>query len=241
MDETKLLKEEEYPVSKYKGKAIVIDRNSYIEPDLICFPIQAQEYIHNIVIADGLINDRIEKLASQIIEDYSETKLTILVIMKGAVVFANSLQNKISEVAKANKKVRNDIFYEYITVSSYNNDKSTGVIKLKSSESVLTNLKGDNVLVIEDMFDSGKSMFLLREFLEKFEFKTLKFAVLFLKKNPINLQYLIDFDYLGFVVPNDFMVGFGLDYNECFRDLQHLCTINKLGIEKFKNADNHNK
>lgn len=228
--------EDNYPVDKLKNKAIIINRNSYIDPSFISFPIQAEEYIESIVIANGLINDRIEKLANQIIEDYNNKKLTVLVIMKGAVVFANSLQAKISEVAKASKKVRNDINYEYITISSYSDDKSTGKIKLKSNESILTDLKDENVLVVEDMFDSGNSLFLLDEMLKQYNFKSLKYAILFLKKNEKNIQYIMDFDYLGFAVPNDFMVGFGLDYNECFRDLQHLCTINKKGIEKFKKA-----
>lgn len=234
VEKTHEISEDEYPMDKFKGKAIEIKRHSYIDPHLISFSIQAEEYIQGIVVSNGLINDRIEKLANMIIEDYTDIKLTILVIMKGAVVFANALQAKIYEQAKVNKKVRNDIFYEYVTISSYSNDKSTGKINLKSNESILIELKDQNVLVVEDCFDSGKSLKQINDFLQKYSFKTLKYAILFLKKNPKNIQYLVDFEYVGFVVPNDFLVGFGLDYNECFRDLQHLCVINKLGIEKFK-------
>ena len=157
--------------------------------------------------------------------------------MKGAVVFANILQSKLGELAKSNKNVRNDIFWEYVTVSSYNNDQSTGGLTLKSNESILIDLKDQHVLVVEDMFDTGSSLEKLHTLLSKYQFKTLKYAVLFLKKNPVNVKYLIDFDYLGFIVPNDFMVGFGLDYNNCFRDLQHLCTINKKGIEEFRKVN----
>lgn len=224
----------DYPIKNFNNKAVIINSFSYLSPDLVSFPLRAREYIDSIVVSNGLINDRIEKLAWSIIEDYSNKKLTILAIMKGSVVFVNALQNKISEIAKSNKNVKCDIFYEYVTLSSYVNKESTGKLQLKSDESVLFNLKDKDVLIAEDMFDSGSSLTLLLDFFKKYEFRSMNVAMLFLKANPKNIKHLIEFDYLGFVVPNDFMVGFGLDYNECFRDLPHLCKINDKGVEEFK-------
>mmetsp|Transcript_29212 Transcript_29212/g.30332 ORF Transcript_29212/g.30332 Transcript_29212/m.30332 type:complete len:238 (+) Transcript_29212:31-744(+) len=229
----KSITEEEYPIEKYP-KSINVERVSYIDPAMVSFPLQALDYIGNIVISRGLINDRIEKIANQIIEEYKDSSLTLLVIMKGAVVFASALQAKMAGIAKNNISFGNTIQWEYVTVSSYSNTTSTGEFVLKSAESVLLNLKGKDILVVEDVFDSGKSLFYLDKLLKKYEFKSLRYAFLFLKKNPKNLSYLIEFDYLGFMVPNDFLIGFGLDYNECFRELEHLCVINEKGIEKFK-------
>jgi hypoxanthine phosphoribosyltransferase len=90
------------------------------------------------------------------------------------------------------------------------------------------------VLVIEDIFDSGSTIIKIREVLKEFKTSSLRFALMFHKKNPKNLKYNYFGDFVGFIIPDVFVVGYGMDYNEHYRDLNHLCEINKLGIEHFK-------
>jgi hypoxanthine phosphoribosyltransferase len=95
-------------------------------------------------------------------------------------------------------------------------------------------IKGQNILVVEDIFDSGTTIMKTRDVLEALEPASLKFATLFHKKNPKNLKHDFFADYIGFLIPDVFVIGYGMDYNEYYRDLNHLCVINKAGIEHFK-------
>jgi hypoxanthine phosphoribosyltransferase len=87
------------------------------------------------------------------------------------------------------------------------------------------------VIVVEDIFDSGSTIMKLRNTLLGFQLKSLKFAVLFHKKNHKNLKHNFFADYIGFYIPDVFVIGYGMDYNEYYRDLSHLCVINQAGIE----------
>jgi hypoxanthine phosphoribosyltransferase len=73
-----------------------------------------------------------------------------------------------------------------------------------------------------------------KKVLEAFGPASLKIATLFHKKNPKNLGHNYFADYVGFLIPDEFIIGYGMDYNEYYRDLNHLCVINKSGIEYFK-------
>ena len=97
-----------------------------------------------------------------------------------------------------------------------------------------TEVIGKHVLVVEDIFDSGSTIMKIKEKLETLTPKTLHFATLFHKKNPKNIKHLFFAEYIGFVIPEVFVIGYGMDYNEYYRDLSHLCVINKQGIENFK-------
>ena len=84
------------------------------------------------------------------------------------------------------------------------------------------------------MLDSGNSMFAMDKKLKSFSPKKLSYAIAFYKTNPKNLKFNFYPEYIGFFVPDRFLVGYGLDYNSKFRELAHLCVINKEGIETFR-------
>jgi hypoxanthine phosphoribosyltransferase len=65
---------------------------------------------------------------------------------------------------------------------------------------------------------------------------SLKYAIIFHKKNPKNLEYNFYADYIGFLIPDVFVFGYGMDYNELFREMSHLCVISQKGVEAFKDA-----
>ena len=95
-------------------------------------------------------------------------------------------------------------------------------------------IENRNILIVEDCFDSGATMIALQNTLKKAGAKSVKSAIAFHKRNPNNLKLNFRADYTAFEVANDFICGYGLDYNENFRDVEHLFAINKKGIEAFK-------
>ena len=156
--------------------------------------------------------------------------------MKGAITYNTILSEKITNILKndCTNSLTMDFICEYISISSYSGDKSTGNVKIKEDEKILEKLRGQDVIIVEDIYDSGLTMVKLIEFLKKFEPNSVKTTVLFQKMNPENLHLNLSIDYIGFLIPCTFVIGFGLDYNEEFRNLDHLCSISKCGIETFK-------
>lgn len=86
-------------------------------------------------------------------------------------------------------------------------------------------MKDKNLLIIEDIFDTGSTMMRIRDCLQSLGPSSLKYAIAFHKKNPKNLQYNFFAEYTGFVIPDVFVFGYGMDYNEYFREMSHLCVI----------------
>jgi hypoxanthine phosphoribosyltransferase len=95
--------------------------------------------------------------------------------------------------------------------------------------------KNKNLLVIEDIVDSGRTMKAFTEKLNTMNAKSVKVASLFLKRTPLSNGYIPD--YVGFEIPNHFIVGYCLDYNEHFRDLEHVCVISETGKKKYAVAN----
>ena len=230
-NETKL-----YPIEKFSKKAIIIQENSYIDKSTLVIPKNYTPYVDRVVLTKGMIMDRIDKIAQEITKDFFDKNLVLLIVMKGAVVFGSTLVEKINDI------LSNDITnsysmsfsVEYVDIKSYVDDKSTGDVKIRIDEKVAERLRGQNVIVVEDIYDSGKSLYELDKFLLSFSPASLKSTVLIQKMNVENLKYDYKVDYLGFLVPNTFIIGFGMDYNEKFRHLYHLCVINSEGIKQFK-------
>ena len=96
------------------------------------------------------------------------------------------------------------------------------------------NVRGKHVLVVEDIFDSGSTIIKTRDVLKEYCPASLKFSVMFHKKNRENLKHNFFADYVGFIIPDVFVVGYGMDYNEHYRELNHLCAINQKGLDHFK-------
>jgi len=230
--------ESEYPIENFLSKTIVVKESSFIEKSNLILPKSYAQYVDKIVLSRGMIFDRIEKLAQLITKDYYNKKVILLVVMKGAVLFGSTLAEKINDI------LSNDITdsysmsfnVEYVDIKSYQDDKSTGDVKIKMDEAIQARLKGENVLIVEDIYDSGQSLFWLDKFLRNLSPLSLKSTVLIQKMNEENLKYDYEVDYLGFLLPNSFIIGFGMDYNEQFRHLYHLCVINSEGIEHFRHS-----
>ena len=94
-------------------------------------------------------------------------------------------------------------------------------------------VKDKNILIVEDMYDTGHTMMTMINTLKEMKAKSVKTCVLMHKKNPDNLVYNYYCDYIAFFIPIIFVIGYGLDYNEYVRDMRHICSISKFGIEKY--------
>ncbi len=98
----------------------------------------------------------------------------------------------------------------------------------------IADVKDGHVLIVEDMIDTGKTLIKLREKLYQQGATKVETCIAFQMKSVRNMQIDYQADYIGFYIPDKFVIGYGLDYNQRFRDLMHLCVISKKGIEMYK-------
>ena len=156
----------------------------------------------------------VKQLASKIEKDYSKVKhsqpLVVISVLKGAFVFTADLIREINLPVQL----------EFVRISSYGSTKvSSG--KIEAPLLLLPDLSGKNILIVEDIVDSGKTIHFLKEYLnDQFKPKSLKVACLLNKsaRREVNIKA----DYIGFEVGNHFLVGYGLDSAEKFRHLPYL-------------------
>ena len=157
-------------------------------------------------IPRGRIQKRVVELAKQIRKDFPDEPLHLVGVLKGAVFF-------LSDLARA---IPGEVSFDFIAVSSYGKDtKSSGQVKL--TRDLDSSIEGRTVIVVEDILDTGMTLqYLLRVF-EQRKPKRLRVAVLLDK--PERRIAAVRADYVGFSIPNEFVVGFGLDYAERYRNL----------------------
>ena len=157
------------------------------------------------------IKQRIDEIANQISKDYNGEDITIICVLKGAAYFALDLSKKIK---------KSDVIMDFVKVSSYgkNQRETTGNINFKLD--ISENIEGKNVIIVEDIIDSGITLNYLYNYLNKKNPKTLKICVLLDKKErrvkPIKV------DYTGFEIDNKFVLGYGFDYDEKYRNLEYI-------------------
>lgn len=155
------------------------------------------------------IEKRLDELAKQIEKDYKNKEITILCVLKGACFFAVDLT----------KRIKNNMTFEFIELSSYGNSTtSSGTVKNKKD--IESSLKGKDVLVIEDIIDTGRTMKFLQERLENENTNSVKICTLVDK--PERRVVDLTADYVGFTIPNKFILGYGLDYEEGYRNLPYI-------------------
>lgn len=161
--------------------------------------------IESILVSEEEIKEICKRLGEQISADYKDKKLLLVSVLKGAVVF----------MADIMRNITCDCEIDFMAVSSYEGSKTTGVVKFKKDMDI--NPDGRDILIIEDILDSGITLSYLKEVLLQRNAASLKICA-FLDK-PANRRADIKADYVGKVVPDEFVVGYGLDYNEKYRNL----------------------
>ena len=161
-----------------------------------------------VLIKEEQINKRLNELAKQLMEEYKGKDLIFLCILKGSVFFTVELA----------KRIKNNIQFEFIEVSSYENNESTGKIKL--NKDITGSIEGKDVIIIEDIIDTGRTLSYLKEYLLQKNPASLKTCALLDK--PSRRIVPIKGDYIGFEIENKFVLGYGLDDEQNYRNLNYI-------------------
>ena len=198
--------------------------------NMFCIPKHYEDDLESVLIPSGLISDRIERLARDIATDLASEPLVAVCILKGGYRFFADLCDKIQAIGR-NSERSIPMSLDFIRLRSYENENSTGHIQIVGGDT-LSNLQGKNVLIVEDIIDTGRTMQKLLSLLENHHPKSIRVASLMVKRTPQSNGYFPD--YVGFSIPDRFVVGYATDYNEYFRDLSHICIINANGQEKYR-------
>jgi hypoxanthine phosphoribosyltransferase len=167
-----------------------------------------------VMLAEEDIRKRISELADLINEDYKEKELLLIGVLKGAVVFLSDLIRQL--------KVPLEI--DFMAVSSYGADTtSSGVVRIQKD--LEQSIKDKNVLIVEDIVDTGLTLNYLYDNLASRGPSSIKVVTLLDK--PDRRQVKFNPDYCGFAIPDRFVIGYGLDFNEHYRQLPDICVLNQ--------------
>lgn len=161
--------------------------------------IQIKDKTFETYLTEAQIKQRIEELGAQIGADFEGEELVLLGVLNGSFVVMADLVRTIPLPLSC----------EFIKISSYSGMESTG--KVLEVIGIPDSIEGKNVLVVEDIVDTGNSMAYLKKQLAAFKPKRIAIATLLFKKEAFMFNYPLD--YVGFEIPNKFVVGFGLDYD----------------------------
>jgi hypoxanthine phosphoribosyltransferase len=168
--------------------------------------------IKETMISEAEIANRVKELASEIEKDFNNEPIFLIVVLKGSFVFAADLI----------REINSDVNVDFISVSSYSDQtETTGKVKLlKDLDADITN---KNVVVVEDIIDSGLTLHFLRDHLQMHKPKSIKICTLLDK--PERRRVDLPVDYVGFVIPDEFIVGYGIDYAQKYRNLPYIATV----------------
>ena len=162
-----------------------------------------------VLISKEQIENRVKELAKQIRKDYKEKSITAICLLKGSLFFTADLTREI--VGK--------IYLLFIQLSSYEGENTTGTIKLKKDID-FSEIKGKDVLIIEDIVDTGITLNYTLEHIKKAGANSVKVCTLLNK--PSRRKIKVPIDYVGFEIENQFVLGYGMDYDQLYRNLPYI-------------------
>ena len=161
-------------------------------------------------ITEEQIKSRIKELAAKISEDFGDKEITLLCALKGSIFFLTDLARELGV----------NVRFDFLRASSYGNrTSSSGEVKLEHFED--SNFEGKNILIVEDIIDSGNTLSQVHKYISSKSPASIKLCSL-LDKPSRREVHDITIDYLGFSVPDEFLVGYGLDYSERYRNLPYI-------------------
>nr|XP_042133955.1 phosphoribosyltransferase domain-containing protein 1 isoform X2 [Peromyscus maniculatus bairdii] len=250
--------------------------------DLFTYPQHYYGDLECVLIPHGIIVDRIERLAKDIMKDIGYHDILVLCVLKGGYKFCADLVEHLKNISRNSDRFVS-MKVDFIRLKSYKNDQSMGEMQIIGGEDLSTlagkntalrkllgratdqileasnsSLISDNkspgpswasfyspqrhpypkeafslnVLIVEDVVGTGRTMRALLSSIEKYKPNMVKVASLLVKRTARSDSFRPD--YAGFEIPDVFVVGYALDYNEYFRDLNHICVINEHGKEKYR-------
>ncbi len=175
-------------------------------------PATARSAELSVLYSQDEIANRVREMGAQINADFTGQKVVLIGVLKGATIF-------LADLARA---IRLDTTFDFIATSSYGKGhQQSGEVRM--IKDVDQSMEGRNVILVEDILDTGLTLTYLKKVLLAHQPKSFKIAALLDK--PARRIQKIDGDYIGFTIPNKFVVGYGLDYAERYRNLPDICTL----------------
>ena len=177
------------------------------------------EIVERVLLSKEEIQAKVKELGEQITNDYKDEEILAISILKGSVVF-------FADIIRAIDK---PIEIDFMSISSYgNSSSSSGIVQIRKDLDI--NIYGKNILIIEDIMDTGLTLEYLVNTLKSREPKSIKTCTLLDK--PERRKADIQPDYWGFVIPDEFVVGYGIDYAEKCRNLEYIGILKRSAYEK---------
>ena len=168
--------------------------------------------ISNTLISQEEIENKVIELAKKIEKDYEKQEVLIVGVLKGAFVFVSDLVRNINL----------DLSLDFIAVSSYGmSTESSGVVKI--NKDIEMDLSGKNVIIVEDIIDTGLTLKYIKEYLSGKNAKSVRICTLLDK--PSRRKCDVDVDYVGFEIEDLFIVGYGIDCKEKYRNLPYIAYV----------------
>ncbi len=166
-----------------------------------------------VLLSAEQINEKIKELAAEITKDYHDKNPLLIGVLKGAVVFLSDLIREIDVPLEV----------DFMAVSSYGADTaSSGIVRIQKD--LDQSIKDKDVLIVEDIVDTGLTLNYLFENLGSRYPKSIKVVTLLDKPDRRKVKF--EADYCGFKIPDRFVIGYGLDFNENYRNLKDICILN---------------
>lgn len=175
----------------------------------------------SILISESRLQNRIRELGAQISTDYENQELVLLGVLRGSVLFFADLARAISATGSPNPNCGVQVRFEFVQLRSYH--ESTKPSKVQLIRGGSDYLQHRHVLIVEDIVDTGQTLKFLREHLGTLNPKTVKVCALLDK--PSQRQVPVTIDYTGFQIPDSFVVGYGLDYAQQYRNLPYIALL----------------
>lgn len=174
-----------------------------------------EQDLDRILYSESTILSRLDEIGWQLSQDYKGKNLTVVAIMNGSIMFMSDLL----------KRIIIPLQIDCWSISSYHGSKSTGNIKFRQHD--IVDVKDRHVLLLDDILDSGLTLHTIKnKILAESNASSVKSCVLLSKK--VKRIKDIEADYVGFEIENEFVVGYGLDYNEHYRNLPYIAVLKTL-------------
>jgi hypoxanthine phosphoribosyltransferase len=175
-------------------------------------PADVESEIEKVLLTEDQITEKLREIARQIEADYEGRDLLLVAVLKGAVMVMADLA----------RELQRHVEVDFMAVSSYGSSThSSGVVRIVKDLDI--DLSGRHVLIVEDIIDSGLTLHWLRQNLQSRNPASLEVCALLRKPEAAKVE--IDARYVGFDIPNDFVVGYGLDYAERYRNLRSIAVL----------------
>lgn len=169
-----------------------------------------EQGIERILFSQDQLHSRIKEMAEEVSRDYAGKDPVFVGVLKGVVLFFSDFIKQVTIPCQL----------DFMCISSYSGTESTGNMQVKMD--VSTQIKGRHVIILEDIFDTGNSLNFTYHHLLSMEPASLKIVTLLDKPERRKPEVSLKADYTGFVIANDFVVGYGMDYNEYYRNLPYI-------------------